>query len=94
LCTTPFDVAKTRQQVADRSAERAGRHGAGGVGRGNVSTIRLVRDIARTEGVGALFAGVVPRVVKVAPSCAVMIASYEFGKSFFRRRRRAAEDGA
>jgi len=34
-------------------------------------------------------AGVVPRVVKVAPSCAIMIASYELGKSFFRHRRRA-----
>jgi len=29
--------------------------------------------------------GTVPRVVKVAPACAIMISSYEFGKAFFRR---------
>ena len=28
-----------------------------------------------------------PRVLKVAPSCAIMISSYEAGKSFFRRQR-------
>ena len=49
--------------------------------------MRLVYEIGRSEGLGALFAGVVPRVAKVAPSCAIMISTYEFGKSFFRRRR-------
>ncbi|VDM79970.1 unnamed protein product [Strongylus vulgaris] len=37
-------------------------------------------------GVRALFAGVVPRVVKIAPSCAVMIGSYEYFKGYFARR--------
>ena len=26
-----------------------------------------------------------PRVIKVAPACAIMISTYEFGKAFFRR---------
>ena len=118
--TTPFDVLKTRRQVARMTAENVGgsaRAGAaaglggapadagglvitrgGGTGTGTtgrraaasssqLSTPRLVLHVARTEGMGALFAGWVPRLVKVAPSCAVMIASYELGKAFFRRRR-------
>lgn len=80
FCTTPFDVLKTRRQVARMAADSGGRGGE------NLSTLRLLEHVARTEGVGALFAGWVPRLVKVAPSCAVMIASYELGKAFFRRR--------
>lgn len=30
-------------------------------------------------------AGFMPRVIKVAPACAVMISSYEFGKTFFQK---------
>lgn len=29
--------------------------------------------------------GFMPRVIKVAPACAIMISTYEYGKSFFRR---------
>ena len=36
----------------------------------------------------ALFAGLGPRLAKIAPSCAVMIASYEAGKRFFANKRR------
>ncbi|KAK6490779.1 solute carrier family 25 member 40 [Huso huso] len=32
------------------------------------------------------FAGFLPRLIKVAPACAVMISTYEIGKSFFRKR--------
>ena len=88
--TTPFDVLKTRRQVADWAANkisgRAGVRLTGGLDV-NTSTPNALYDIAKGEGIGALFAGVVPRVAKVAPSCAIMIASYEAGKSFFRRRR-------
>lgn len=31
------------------------------------------------------FLGFMPRVIKVAPACAVMISSYEFGKAFFHK---------
>lgn len=33
------------------------------------------------------FLGLVPRIMKVAPSCAIMISSYEFGKAYFRKRK-------
>lgn len=29
--------------------------------------------------------GFLPRIIKAAPSCAIMISTYEFGKSFFQR---------
>lgn len=30
-------------------------------------------------------AGFLPRIIKAAPACAIMISTYEFGKSFFQR---------
>lgn len=39
-----------------------------------------------TEGLmGAVPAGFLPRVIKVAPACAIMISTYEFGKTFFQK---------
>ena len=68
--TTPLDVLKTRRQVE-----------SGGAGGG--STAGMLVRIAQAEGPLALFAGVAPRLAKVAPSCAIMIASYEMGKRYF-----------
>ena len=67
LVTTPLDVIKTRQQLL----------GGGG---GNGGAPLSVLGVARSEGVAALFAGVVPRLARVAPANAIMIASYELGK--------------
>lgn len=72
--TTPFDVCKTRMQIAAYSQGR--------------DTPRLgpadtMRNIIRTEGLWALTAGLGARVVKVAPACAIMISSYDMGKRFF-----------
>lgn len=36
-------------------------------------------------GYRGLFTGLVPRLVKVAPACAIMIATFENGKVFFNR---------
>jgi solute carrier family 25, member 39/40 len=69
--TTPLDVLKTRRQV------ESGGGGGGG------STAGMLARIAQAEGPLALFAGVAPRLAKVAPSCAIMIASYEMGKRYF-----------
>lgn len=32
-----------------------------------------------------VLAGFLPRVIKVAPACAIMISTYEFGKTFFQK---------
>ena len=34
---------------------------------------------------GTVPAGFLPRVIKVAPACAIMISTYEFGKTFFQK---------
>ncbi|KAJ3666316.1 hypothetical protein Zmor_001766 [Zophobas morio] len=44
-----------------------------------------IRDIYRHNGYRGLYAGLVPRLVKVAPACAIMISSFEYGKVFFYR---------
>ena len=63
FCTTPFDVIKTRRQVLQGKEARTG---------------RLLLDIVRSEGVGALFSGVAPRVIKVAPACGILIGIYHY----------------
>lgn len=37
--------------------------------------------------------GFLPRVIKVAPACAIMISSYEFGKAFFRKHNKERTHG-
>ena len=34
---------------------------------------------------GVVLAGFLPRVIKVAPACAIMISTYEFGKTIFQK---------
>jgi len=66
LLTHPFDVTKTRRQALLLSQN--------GV---PISTFPFMKTLVRTEGVGALFAGLTPRLAKIAPACGIMIASYE-----------------
>ncbi|RKP11889.1 mitochondrial carrier domain-containing protein [Piptocephalis cylindrospora] len=65
--TTPFDVAKTRLQV---STSRP-------------TMVQVLRTIWHEEGLRGWMRGLGPRVVKVAPACAIMIGSYETGKNLF-----------
>lgn len=41
--------------------------------------------IYQNYGVKGLFAGLTPRLIKVAPACAIMISTFEHGKQFFQR---------
>ncbi len=72
LFTSPFDVLKTRKQALLMSGTTGGANiGSSG------SSISVLREVLRTEGVSALYTGVVPRIVKIAPACGIMIACFE-----------------
>lgn len=40
-------------------------------------------SIYRLNGIKGLFAGLWPRLLKVAPACAIMISTFEYSKAFF-----------
>jgi len=52
------------------------------------STWKLIQRLYQQQGIGAIFSGLAPRILKVAPACAIMISTYEFSKAFFRERNR------
>lgn len=80
ILTLPFDVVKTRRQI------QLGEMDALGVASmRTTSTWHIMKSICAEVGYRGLFAGFMPRVIKVAPACAVMISSYEFGKTFFQK---------
>ncbi|KAM6995058.1 mitochondrial glutathione transporter SLC25A40 isoform 1-T2 [Tautogolabrus adspersus] len=80
IITLPFDVVKTRRQVelGEIQAKNLSHEVSS-------STFSVMSRIVVQHGVGGLFAGFLPRLIKVAPACAIMISSYEFGKAFFRK---------
>lgn len=45
----------------------------------------IAKAIYRNHGVKGLFTGFLPRIFKVAPACAIMIATFEYGKQFFQK---------
>ncbi|MBN3305620.1 S2540 protein, partial [Amia calva] len=80
IVTLPFDVVKTRRQV------ELGEQEAMNLSAKSSTTLQVMRRIVAENGAGGLFAGFLPRLIKVAPACAIMISTYEFGKAFFRKR--------
>ncbi|KAK4140295.1 mitochondrial carrier protein MTM1 [Dichotomopilus funicola] len=95
IVTMPFDVGKTRTQVfrdansttttsttSTTSSSPASTLKSTAPEEGNMA--RLLWHIFRTEGLSGLFRGCVPRTLRVAPACAIMISSYEVGKRVFR----------
>ncbi|PAA66393.1 hypothetical protein BOX15_Mlig005912g1 [Macrostomum lignano] len=84
LTTHPFDVLKTHRQV-----EFAG--SLGGVRRtpGTVDSMRLLMTGSSGHSRGghrALYAGLVPRLLKVVPASAIMVATFELLKNEFSER--------
>jgi solute carrier family 25 protein 39/40 len=71
LLTSPFDVLKTRRQALVMSAPSQ-----------QTSVFSLLQKIVQTEGVSALFAGLGPRIAKVAPACGIMITCFEVRREF------------
>ncbi|XP_049716726.1 probable mitochondrial glutathione transporter SLC25A39 isoform X2 [Elephas maximus indicus] len=80
VLTLPFDVVKTQRQVALGAVEAVRVRSPCAD-----STWLLLRRIRAESGTRGLFAGFLPRIIKAAPSCAIMISTYEFGKSFFQK---------
>ncbi|XP_004374355.1 probable mitochondrial glutathione transporter SLC25A39 isoform X6 [Trichechus manatus latirostris] len=80
ILTLPFDVVKTQRQVALGAVEAVRVRSPHAD-----STWLLLRRIRAESGTRGLFAGFLPRIIKAAPSCAIMISTYEFGKSFFQK---------
>lgn len=81
IVTTPFDVVKTHRQIELGEMEALKET------RTLVPTYRLLIDLYQSQGINSIFTGLVPRIVKIAPACAIMISTYEFGKTFFSRRK-------
>ncbi|CDK28583.1 unnamed protein product [Kuraishia capsulata CBS 1993] len=76
LFTNPFDVGKTRLQVSGESINpRRTNKGE--------NMFKFLIDIVKNEGVGALYVGLFPRCLKIAPACAIMISIYEVSKRTF-----------
>lgn len=80
--TNPFDVGKTRLQVSFEDDRKLGTLGKSL--QKKESMFRFMSKIYKNEGLGALYVGLLPRCMKVAPACAIMISTYELSKKFFR----------
>ena len=96
VVTTPFDVGKTRQQVYRHSGDSARAGAAEEAGQvlksENRSMMHFLWQIGREEGLAGLFRGWIPRVMKVAPACAIMISSYEMGKKMAQGAKREGDE--
>ncbi|XP_046722356.1 solute carrier family 25 member 39 isoform X2 [Silurus meridionalis] len=89
ITTLPFDVVKTRRQIELGEMEILGAP----LKTSSSSTWLIMKSIWTDSGYRGLFAGFLPRVIKVAPACAIMISTYEFGKMFFRKRNEEQREG-
>eukprot|EP01012_Entosiphon_sulcatum_P065208 TRINITY_DN94096_c0_g1_i1.p1 TRINITY_DN94096_c0_g1~~TRINITY_DN94096_c0_g1_i1.p1 ORF type:complete len:336 (+),score=29.47 TRINITY_DN94096_c0_g1_i1:29-1009(+) len=72
LLTHPFDIAKT--QIQARLLAHSGP---------SLKTFHVIENLVRDHGWRGLTVGLAPRLLKIAPSCAIMISAYEAGKAFF-----------
>ncbi|KAI5841260.1 mitochondrial carrier domain-containing protein [Tricharina praecox] len=70
--TTPYDVGKTRRQIAHARGQE--------IGAKAMSMPKVLFEIWREGGLQGLWKGCTPRMLKVAPACAIMISSYEVCK--------------
>lgn len=83
VVTLPFDVVKTHRQI-ELGEKDLLKTESGKMFTKQSSTIHILKRIHEQSGMSGLFSGLTPRIIKVAPACAIMISTYEFGKSFFR----------
>ncbi|XP_045434434.1 solute carrier family 25 member 40 isoform X4 [Pipistrellus kuhlii] len=80
VVTLPFDVVKTQKQThlwmyeSHKISKPL-----------HMSTWAIMKNIVAKNGLSGLFTGLTPRLIKIAPACAIMISTYEFGKAFFHK---------
>lgn len=79
--TMPFDVGKTRQQVFKEGGPNSK---PGTLAPEQLSMPKFLLHIYREEGLTGLWKGWIPRILRVAPACAIMISCYEVGKRMAR----------
>ncbi|AWU74852.1 hypothetical protein CAS74_005090 [Pichia kudriavzevii] len=82
--TNPFDVGKTRMQVSMEDEKKMGSLASKTNSKDTI--FKFISQIYKNEGIGALYVGLVPRSLKIAPACAIMISSYEMTKKFFKEK--------
>ena len=68
--TTPFDVVKTRHQIAARAQ-----------GSKSPSVWSTLKKVHAEQGMEGLFAGLKPRAYRAAPACGIVISVYELLKA-------------
>ena len=104
--THPFDLVKTRRQIEmynlstsahDASATAApnshtAASTAAGTGKGRAETFAVLRLIVAEEGWRGLFTGLLARMSKIAPACAIMISTYELSKAKFGQMHREGKE--
>ncbi|KAG7173020.1 Solute carrier family 25 member 40-like [Homarus americanus] len=76
--TLPLDVIKTHRQIEIGEKELFSANSK------SSSTKQMLLNIYKLQGMKGLFSGLVPRLAKVMPACAIMISTYEYAKRFFR----------
>lgn len=81
--TAPFDVVKTHRQIEFGEKVLYAEHPAKSLPKAH--TLAILKRIYGRNGLQGIFAGVTPRIAKIAPACAIMITSFEYGKAFFFR---------
>ena len=95
VVTTPFDVGKTRQQVLlHEPSKNTGKAASTALRPEERAMPRFIYHLWKEEGMAGLFKGWVPRMLKVAPACAIMISSYEVGKKMAKRVNERTRDSA
>ena len=94
VVTTPFDVGKTRQQVFQHESSKDRNPGNSNALKPEQRSMpRFLYHIWHEEGAAGLFRGWAPRMLKVAPACAIMISSYEVGKKMARKMNKKKREG-
>ncbi len=70
----PLDVMKTRVQVVKN--------------KGNKNILKAILDMLCSESWKSMYAGLEPRLVRIAPACAIVFGVYEWGKHVLVQRRK------